>query len=79
MNQQQLQKIVRVMEWLIIVCIVILIILHELFYNVYCKRFVNVMHAWTVSVSEVAVVSIGEGVPRGLTVRKTVVLCAVSN
>ena len=67
------------MEWLIIVCIEILIILHELFYNVYCKRFMSVTHAWTVSVFEVAVVSIGEGVRRGLTVRKTVVLCVVSN
>ena len=68
-----------VMEWLIIACIGILIILHELFYNVYCKRFMSVTHAWTVSVFEVAAVSIGEGVPRGLTVRKTVVLCVVSN
>ena len=67
------------MEWLIIVCIGILIILHELFYNVYCKRFMSVTHAWTVSVFEVAVVSIGEGVRRGLTVRKTVVLCVASN
>ena len=45
----------------------------------YCKRFMSVTHAWTVSVFEVAVVSIGEGVPRGLTVRKTVVFCVVSN
>ena len=39
----------------------------------------SVTRAWTVGVFEVAVVSIGEGVPRGLTVRKTVVLCVVSN
>ena len=39
----------------------------------------SVTHAWTVSVFEVAVVSIGGGVPRGLIVRKTVVFCVVSN
>ena len=66
---------------MIIYCMyrIILVILHELFYNVYCKRFMSVTRAWTVGVFEVAVVSIGEGVPRGLTVRKTVVLCVVSN
>ena len=29
---------------LIIVCIVILIIMHELFYDVYCKHFMSVKH-----------------------------------